>query len=550
MQRVIICFLFMVLYAPENYCFGQGALNIDSLTNQLNTQKNDTARIRILYLLSMEFSKSDPEQALIYSKELYALSRKNNNISGIIDAHSLKCRSYIALGQYDSAIINCESAIYLSDSIKDQKRLADGFSNYGHILFFTEGPARGYEYYFKSYLIYNKIGDSLGLVNALNGIGVMFMSQAIYDSAIFYYMKLIRISEKMGFETMLGKGYNNLGVAYDELNNYKNARYYLLESIKINKKLNNLIIVGKAYNNLGNITYEKKEYDTAWILYSNALEFSKKTNYILGVADANIGLGNISEKRDEYQNAYEYYQLAKSSYGYLGHVEGFLIAYKNQASIYEKWGNYNKSIEIYDTCLLIAKEYGLTERKEQLYSNMYKTYWLKKDFENAFEYLLEYSTLRDTIFNLEKAKTIGDLQMKYEKEKDQAQILALEKENLEKDLNLRVRTNQRNIYLFAGSGTISIILFLLIFYRHKARKDRIISEQKIQQLEEEKKLLAARSIVDGQEDERKRIAKELHDGLGVLLSTAKMQFTSIKDKSPENKPLIDKATKLLGTGSR
>jgi len=51
--------------------------------------------------------------------------------------------------------------------------------------------------------------------------------------------------------------------------------------------------------------------------------------------------------------------------------------------------------------------------------------------------------------------------------------------------------------------------------------------------------------VEGQEEERKRIAKDLHDGLGVLLSTAKIQFTAIKDKSPENKPIIDKATKLL-----
>ncbi|MCD4730455.1 MAG: sensor histidine kinase, partial [Bacteroidales bacterium] len=83
------------------------------------------------------------------------------------------------------------------------------------------------------------------------------------------------------------------------------------------------------------------------------------------------------------------------------------------------------------------------------------------------------------------------------------------------------------------------------FYRNKSRKDKIIADQKIKQLEEEKKLLAARFLVEGQEEERKRIAKELHDGLGVLLSTARMQFTTIKDKSPENKQLIDKATKLL-----
>ena len=77
------------------------------------------------------------------------------------------------------------------------------------------------------------------------------------------------------------------------------------------------------------------------------------------------------------------------------------------------------------------------------------------------------------------------------------------------------------------------------------REKYVRLQKRVNQLEEEKKLLAARSIVTGQEEERKRIARELHDGLGVLLSSAKMHFTTIRDKSPESKPLIDKATQLL-----
>jgi signal transduction histidine kinase len=508
-------------------------------------QKDDTNKVKLLFLISKELRKTDPQSALKYSDNAQKLSENLNFMNGIIDGLSEKCRIYISLGNLDSARIVCNKAIHLSDSINDKQRLAYNYSNYGHILYLTEGPLKGYKYYLKSYILYNTIGDSLGLADALNGIGVMLMSQAKYDSAIYYYFKLIKISEKKGYKNILGKGYINLGLAYDELDEYDKATYYFLESIKINEKLNNLIFVGKAYNNLGNITYENDEYDTAWILYNRALEFNKKTNYQLGLADAYIGLGNISEKRNDYSKAYQYYQLAKNSYASLGHNEGYLIAYKNQGLIHEKWGSYDISIKIYDTCLLIADEVGLTKRREELYYNLYNSYWLKKDFEKAFEYLLNYNVLRDSIINLEKAEIIADLQLKYEKEKDQALILALENENLEKDLSLKKRTNQRNIYLFSGSGTVVVILFLFIFYRHKARKDKIIAEQKIRQLEEEKKLLAAKSIVEGQEEERKRIAKELHDGLGVLLSTAKMQFTTIKDKSPENRPLIDKATKLL-----
>jgi signal transduction histidine kinase len=94
-----------------------------------------------------------------------------------------------------------------------------------------------------------------------------------------------------------------------------------------------------------------------------------------------------------------------------------------------------------------------------------------------------------------------------------------------------------------------LALFIIIYFRQKSAHQRVVSEQKIRQLEEEKKLMGAKLLVEGQEEERKRIATELHDGLGVLLSATKMQFSTISDKSPENKVLIDKATRMLEQAS-
>jgi signal transduction histidine kinase len=124
-------------------------------------------------------------------------------------------------------------------------------------------------------------------------------------------------------------------------------------------------------------------------------------------------------------------------------------------------------------------------------------------------------------------------------------MVELENESLQKSNQLEKRTNQRNRYLYGGSSILLIFIFFFTYYQQRTRKNRIIAQQRIKQLEEEKKFLAASSIVEGQEEERRRIAKELHDGLGVLLSSAKIHFATVRDKSPENKPLIDKASKLL-----
>lgn len=541
------CFFLIVFYGTckSNFIFGQSSGKIDSLELVLESQNDDINKIETLLLLVKEYSQNDPLKAFTYCNQLQHISIELKYLSGEIDALSEKSKIYNTLGKYDSALLLGKQVIHIADSINDKKRLAETYTNLGVTIFRIGDTPQALEYFVKSNELYKILKDSLGIANSLNGIGVVYMNRADYEKAITYFLQLINISDIKGYDNMLGKAYINIGNSYYEMNEDVRASNYYLESIKINERLNNLIHLGTAYNNLGNIMDRNGKHDSAWICYNKALELSIKTNYQHGLPNSYIGLGNISQERGKYKEAFDYYQLAKDAYQSIGNIEGFVISYKNQGWMYEKWKNYDKSIQIYDSCLFIAEEYGLTDRIVELYNNLYVSYWLKKDFENAFQYLLEHTHLKDSIIGLEKAEVIYKLQIKYETEKKQAQILSLEKENLEKDLSLRKRTNQRNVYLFSGSGITSIILFLLIFYKHKASKDRIIAEQKILQLEEEKKLLAARSIVDGQENERKRIAKELHDGLGVLLSTAKMQFTTIKEKSPENKTLIDKATKLL-----
>jgi signal transduction histidine kinase len=153
--------------------------------------------------------------------------------------------------------------------------------------------------------------------------------------------------------------------------------------------------------------------------------------------------------------------------------------------------------------------------------------------------------LEDSLFSIEKEKIIADLEL----EKKQTDIFRLENKNLEQQIDLERKTSQRNIFLFTGIGIIGFLLFLFLYFRQKAVKNRIIAEQRIKQLEEEKKVLQAKALVEGQDEERKRIAQELHDGLGVMLSTVKMQFTTLKDKSPENQPLIDRASQLLDQAS-
>lgn len=542
---------YVILLSPVKYCYSQWPAKPDSLKYQLIHPNNDTNKMVTLRHLINYYKSSDPQQALVYGNQLFNLAKKLNCQHGIIDALNVKGRIYIDLGIYDSALVVCEEAIRLCDSINDKYRLAKNFANYGYLMYMIKDADVACKYYRKSFNIYKQTADtSAGIAEALNGMAAMLMEQSKLDSAIYYYLELVRLCEKQDFQDILGKAYINLGIAYDKMGREDKAAQYFRKSIIINEKLEHLIYLGKAYNSLGNIAIDQEQIDEAWFNYNKAVELSDEANYSLGQADGYIGLGIVAEKRKDYKKALEFYKLARKIFNSLANEEGYLIAYKNEGLIYQQMGNYDKAIIIYDSCIVMARELNLLERVKEIYGNFADAYQLKNNFQHALEYYQAFIAVRDTILDLEKGKIIADLEMKYEKEKDSARILQLENENLTKDIKLEQRTNQRNSYLYGGSSIILIFIFFFTYYQQRTSKNRIIAEQRILQLEEEKKLLAARSLVEGQEEERKRIAKELHDGLGVLLSSAKIHFTTVRDKSPENKPLIDKAAKLLEQATR
>jgi two-component system NarL family sensor kinase len=110
-----------------------------------------------------------------------------------------------------------------------------------------------------------------------------------------------------------------------------------------------------------------------------------------------------------------------------------------------------------------------------------------------------------------------DLEAKYETEKKEAQI-KLQQASIK-------QKNTLNYILISSAGGLLIIS--LLSYRNYRNRQKL-QQQRISELETEKQLLATQSLLKGQEDERSRLAKDLHDGLGGLLSGVKLQLGAMK----------------------
>jgi signal transduction histidine kinase len=495
--------------------------------------------------ISRKFGRTNPDTSLLLCDEAEKIATKLNFGKGIAGAWFERSIIYMKTSNLDTAILFNQKSIKINDSLQIKGQLAHNYNLMGIILLSKNELDQALDYFMKAKNLFHNLQDSSGIMFISNSLGGLHEALGNYDSAAYYFFNYINLCEKIGQEGQLAVGLVNLTNIYLQTEDYLLAKEYALRSIPLSQENNRPDLEVKANKYLAVINTKELNFKEALEYFSQAIELAEKINDQYELSSIYINMGNLYDDQKQYDNALECYNKSASIAKITGDIDNLSSSLLHKGLIHERKNNPDIALIYYDSVVNLLTGGGYYNELTSVYYNIYKIYEIKKDYKNAFLYQTEYYNLKDSALNINSKKVIADLTLKYEKEKDQAKILNLENTNLQKDLTIRRKTNQKNIFLFTGIGLVFLTVFGLIFFSYRAKKEKIIAEQRIKQLEEEKRLLAASSLVHGQEEERKRIAKDLHDGIGVILSTVRMQFSALKDKSAENKPLIDKATKLL-----
>ncbi len=548
--QLLLLFVFIIF--DITIAFSQNEQEVDKRLISINRIQPDSVKVDSLIQLGRGMRNKFPERAIEIFNKCVNLSQQNELDSRFINSFIQISVVYTVHHNWDSAQCYCDIAIHYADSLNQSFLLAKAY-RIKAIIFRKSGfKNQALSYLQKSIQVLGN-RDSLLLAKIFNSLGLIYANQGLYDSATYYYLKGYNILKLKNREEDGVPQLINLADIFLELKEYEKAKHFLHESIDLLSKREDVtyaeLNAALIRNKLGGVFYFEQKYDSALYMFKKCEQNYKDINLRNKLIDVYSNIGAVYVELQLYDSASIYHQLAIKTGKDLNQVNQLGIAYNNLAVVNIRRGELDVALKNLRKSEIYNSSGGDVDYMLNTYKNMCKIYEDKEEYDSAFKYLKKYETLSDSIFNIEKTKVISDLEMKYEKEKDQAHIFELRNENLQKNLELNRRTNQRNIFLAGGTGVLVISVLLFVFYRQSVKRDKIIAVQKIEKLEREKKLLAAKSIVEGQEEERKRIARELHDGLGVLLSTAKMQFKTIEDKSPENKEMINKAAALLERAS-
>ena len=485
MKYLFFFLIVLTRLVTASQSLAQGSRQIDSTFKAIQVMKDDTNKINALIDLSKASSFSEPDRS------------KNLLLTAVKVAKNLK---------------NPENAV--AETLME---LGCWFNDH-------DKPDSA-EIVLKSALAEaQKLSNPLTRANIESNIGLSFYNRSLHDSAAVYFLKGIKIYEEQKNFSRAALVTNNLAGIYNGLHLYDVAEKTARKAIVLAIKAGDNVGLGKSYMTLANAFYYQSKFDTTSKYFELAVPLLKQDGNPLNLYRIYNNLAVFFKVIKNMKKARLYADSNLALAMKIGTPKGISNAYNTIGDIATKSGDLKSADLFFEKALEYAKIENSFSSFKGIYNNLSFLRIQQGRWEEALDYRILYEDYNDSIVNQEASNKIVELEETYQAERKQALILQLEKEAQIQALTLQ----SRNTWLIAAfSGIVVLVLFGFLVMRTNRQK-QIIQTNKIRQLEYEKQLEASSGILKGQDEERSRLAQDLHDGLGGMLSGLKFSLNNMK----------------------
>lgn len=489
-------FLILLLFSINQNGYTQFS-ELKVINNGLDSR--DTAEINALFKKAILLSREFPDSAVSVYKTLLDRSRRSGYTKGIIgccvNLAGLKTRTaqYVEAAQYLAlAKANCNSLPFMRH-----------------------------------------------LVNVYGETGCLYFAQSHYESAIKENMKAIALGEKIKHE-LLPTLYANTSMIFQSMRDIPKARIYLEKALSLARRQGDDKTTLRIFINKARTWTESTEYESAVKYLDSAAVIAHAYQWhtaLIQILGARMELHNHHKV---YHNSLALLPEALKLMNKNGISPGSKnIIHNFAAQAYRETKNYPEAKKHLEAAK--KNELFLTLNNRQAMLHEYSSLLLAMgDYKRAYEIHQEVHLLDDSLKRKEIAFNASELETQYRTAEKDKEIAQNRLQLTEKDNALRFR----NIWLgIFGGGSLLLAGFFLVIYRNVKHKQRL-------QLTQQENI-RLKALMEGEERERNRIAVELHDGIGGLLSAAKMSLSSVpipsfyQDKQDQGLHLLDEASKEL-----
>lgn len=476
---------------------GQVLMNKDSLLRLLPSAKGDTNKVSLLINIGQQYEGSDPETSKAYYRQARELSRQLNYTLGEIRFITNYTYLLNMQGFYDSSIQLNRRSVELSRQINHTEYLGKCLFNTGTAYQLAGMYDSAIIQYEEGKKVFALLDNEPLEARSKDILQILYMELHRYDKAIELGESAIAYFRSTNEKYPLALSLSNTGLSYVNIGKMDRAVSYFKESLALGKEIGDLQIETTGMLNLGDCLLQSNKYSELQPYFKRALELSQQMGARESEAIANRGLAIYYLWKNELP-------LAKKHMG-----QALEITSHSDQRV-----QHRKNLETLSSVLFAM--HRVQEAEEAL-----RTSTILGDSLNG-------ELIQQTTLQLEK---------KYESERKDNQI-RLQQASIKQKTTL-------NSMLIGGAVALLLISFLLYLnYRHKQR----LQVQRIQELEIEKQLMATEAVLKGEEQERSRLAKDLHDGLGGMLSGIKYSLNTMKGNqimTPENQQAFERSMDML-----
>ncbi|GAA4746009.1 tetratricopeptide repeat-containing sensor histidine kinase [Flavisolibacter ginsenosidimutans] len=442
-------------------------------------------------------------------------------------------RTYFGIDN-KKAIEILEQGQKLSEQLHYDLGLAVAYKRIGYI-HGQEGAYQDAINYYRLALNYYRNTKNVADVLAIyNNMGANLRQLGRVDSAIHYYMEGIERIEATDLEkeskstkqdllTTYALLNTNVSSLYGTMENVPKALAYGEKAIAAAKKLGDTSQLVLALVSVSHANEVKKDFASGLNYAREAVRLAKlqdepialsKSYHLLSICYT--GLGNLDSAIYAAQRSM---QLAKESDRQL-----YITSFLDLADAYHEKKEYRK-----EEALLMQ---GLKELQavnnmafygRNLYEKLANTKYALGDYKAAFDFFEKSIAYKDSTLSEENRETVAKLETQYQTAEKEKVISENKLQLAQKDLQLQ--KNRNYMYYTLAALVVALLIAALLFIR--ARHKRRLHQKELKAIQQQKELQLLQALMQGEEKERSRIAKDLHDGVAGMLAAVKMHFSSM-----------------------
>jgi len=396
-----------------------------------------------------------------------------------------------------------------------------------------------------------------------------------FTEALVFGTLSIELAEKLKDEGELAKACNNMAAVYGKLDDRDKAVEYAYRGLEIKKRIDPASESASRIT-VGNLFFELGRMDLAEVEYKKCIALARAYGNKNDLAAGHLNLGNVYYEVDRNGDARTYLDSAVEEYRTRVKNPGKLLLALHSLTMVElregKLAHAADVLQQADPLLGDQDDNGLRVQNDFLYSKLFlakgqlresmdrarsglalaiaikdrpaqaKLHYQiarilkdKGDYQGAIDEMLVQTQLRDSIAmenSVEKFAT-ASMREKYEAEQTGFELMKLRNEKevvLANAAKARIRQIALVVIVLLLVAVLGVLIRNLQHRKRLARQDHDLYEKRIEDLLKQQEIRQLDALVEGQEKERKRIAKDLHDRLGSMLSAIKLQFSALEER--------------------